>query len=57
MDIFKSDELFREGKVAMNPTGSAWAKLRSIRSSKVSDKLVFGLMPGLRGADGKIIRW
>ena len=58
MDIFKTDELFREGKVAMNIN---WIGLGETsldpKASKVSDKLVFGLMPGLRGADGKIIRW
>ncbi len=58
MDIFKSDELFREGKVAMNINwiGLGEASLDP-KTSKVSDKLVFGLMPGLRGADGKISRW
>ena len=58
MDIFKSDELFREGKVAMNIDwiGLGEASLDP-KTSKVSDKLVFGLMPGLRGGDGKIIRW
>jgi multiple sugar transport system substrate-binding protein len=58
MDIFKSDELFREGKVAMNLNwiGLGEASLDP-NTSKVSDKLVFGLMPGVRGADGKIIRW
>ena len=58
MDIFKSDELFREGKVAMNLDwiGLGEASLDP-KTSKVSDKLVFGMMPGLRGADGKIIRW
>jgi multiple sugar transport system substrate-binding protein len=58
MDIFKSDELFREGKVAMNLDwiGLGEASLDP-KSSKVSDKLVFGMMPGLRGADSKIIRW
>ena len=58
MDIFKSDELFREGKVAMNINwiGLGEASLDP-KTSKVSDKLVFGLMPGLRGADGKIVRW
>ncbi|WP_373505338.1 ABC transporter substrate-binding protein [Aestuariivirga sp.] len=58
MDIFKSDELFREGKVAMNLDwiGLGEASLDP-KSSKVSDKLVFGMMPGLRGPDGKIIRW
>ncbi len=58
MDIFVSDQLFREGKVAMNLDwiGLGEASLDP-KSSKVSDKLVFGMMPGLRGADGKIIRW
>ena len=58
MDIFVSDQLFREGKVAMNIDwiGLGEASLDP-NSSKVSDKLVFGMMPGLRGADGKIIRW
>ena len=58
MDIFKSDELFREGKVAMNIDwiGLGEASLDP-KTSKVSDKLVFGMMPGTRGADGKLIRW
>ncbi len=47
MDIFKSDELFREGKVAMNINwiGLGEASLDP-KSSKVADKLVFGQMPG-----------
>jgi multiple sugar transport system substrate-binding protein len=58
MDIFKSDELFREGKVAMNVDwiGLAEASLDP-KSSKVSDKLVFGLAPGTPGPDGKLVRW
>lgn len=58
MDIFKSDELFREGKVAMNVDwiGLGEASLDP-KTSKVSDKLVFGLMPGTIGADGKVVRW
>jgi multiple sugar transport system substrate-binding protein len=58
MDIFVSDQLFREGKVAMNVDwiGLGEASLDP-KSSKVADKLVFGMAPGLRGADGKIIRW
>jgi multiple sugar transport system substrate-binding protein len=58
MDIFKSDELFREGKVALNVDwiGLGEASLDP-KSSKVSDKLVFGMAPGTRGADGKIVRW
>ena len=58
MDIFKSDELFREGKVAMNVD---WIGLGEAspdpKSSKVADKLVFGMAPGTRGADGKMVRW
>ena len=47
MDIFKSDELFREGKVAMNVDwiGLGEASLDP-KTSKVADKLVFGQMPG-----------
>ena len=58
MDIFKSDELFREGKVAMNIDwiGLGEASLDA-KTSKVSDKLVFGMMPGTAGADGKLVRW
>jgi multiple sugar transport system substrate-binding protein len=58
MDIFKTDELFREGKVAMNID---WIGLGESsldpKASKVADKLVFGQMPGTMGPDGKIIRW
>ena len=58
MDIFVSDQLFREGKVAMNVDwiGLGEASLDP-KSSKVSDKLVFGMAPGVRGAGGKIVRW
>jgi multiple sugar transport system substrate-binding protein len=58
MDIFKSDELFREGKVAMNINwiGLGEASLDP-NTSKVSDKLVFGMMPGTAGSDGKMARW
>jgi multiple sugar transport system substrate-binding protein len=58
MDIFKTDELFRQGKVAMNVN---WIGLGEgsldPNTSKVSDKLVFGMMPGTKGADGKMVRW
>lgn len=58
MDIFKSDELFREGKVAMNVDwiGLGEASLDP-NTSKVADKLVVGMMPGTTGADGKMVRW
>jgi multiple sugar transport system substrate-binding protein len=58
MDIFKSDELFREGKVAMNVNWIGLAEgALDPKTSKVSDKLVFGMMPGTMGADGKMVRW
>lgn len=55
MDIFKSDELFRAGKVALNVdwVGLGEASLDP-KTSQVSDKLIFGKAPGLRGADGKL---
>ncbi len=51
MDIFKSDELFREGKVAMNIDwiGLGEASLDP-KTSKVSDKLVFGHGAGNHGS-------
>jgi multiple sugar transport system substrate-binding protein len=58
MDIFKTDELFREGKVAMNVEWIGFAE-SSINpsTSKVVGKIDFGLMPGTKGADGKLVRW
>jgi multiple sugar transport system substrate-binding protein len=58
MDIFKSDELFREGKVAMNVDwiGVGEASLDP-KTSKVVGKLVVGLAPGTPGPDGKLVRW
>jgi multiple sugar transport system substrate-binding protein len=58
MDIFKTDELFREGKVAMHVEWIGFAESTiNPQTSKVADKVAFAQMPGLRGADGKIIRW
>jgi multiple sugar transport system substrate-binding protein len=58
MDIFKTDELFREGKVAMNIEWIGFAESGiNPATSKVADKIAFGQMPGLKGADGKISRW
>src|SRR6185312_2216516 len=58
MDIFKIDELWREGKVAMNVNWIGFAE-SSINpsTSKVVGKIDFGLMPGTKDADGKIQRW
>src|SRR3954451_18950904 len=57
MDIFKSDELFREGKVAMNIDwiGVGEASLDP-KTSKVADKLVFGQAPGTM-VNGKNVKW
>ena len=57
MDIFKTDELFREGKVAINIQWIGFGESAITEAtSKVSDKLDFAMMPGLRGSDGKINR-
>jgi multiple sugar transport system substrate-binding protein len=58
MDIFKTDELFREGKVALNVNWIGFAESSiAPATSKVADKIAFALPPGKRGPDGKIIRW
>ena len=58
MDIFKTDELFREGKVAMNIQWIGFAESAiSPATSKVADKIAFAMAPGTRGEDGKLIRW
>ncbi|MGD9537305.1 MAG: ABC transporter substrate-binding protein [Alphaproteobacteria bacterium] len=58
MDIFKTDELFREGKVAANIQWIGFAETTiQPEMSKVADKVAFAMMPGLRGEDGKLIRW
>ncbi|HET7716949.1 MAG TPA: ABC transporter substrate-binding protein [Bauldia sp.] len=58
MDIFKTDELFREGKVAsiIQWIGFAESTINP-ETSKVADSVAFALAPGLKGADGKIVRW
>jgi multiple sugar transport system substrate-binding protein len=58
MDIFKIDELFREGKVAMNINWIGFAE-SSINpsTSKVVGNVAWALMPGTKGPDGKIVRW
>jgi multiple sugar transport system substrate-binding protein len=58
MDIFKIDELFREGKVAYNINWIGFAESAiSPQTSKVADKIAFAQAPGLRQPDGKIVRW
>ncbi len=57
LDIFKTDELFREGKVAINLEWIGFAE-SSINpaTSKVADKVAFSQLPGLK-TDKGIIRW
>ncbi len=57
MDIFKQDELFREGKVAymINWIGFAESSIDA-NTSKVSDKVDFAMAAGLKKADGSIDR-
>lgn len=58
MDIFKTDELFREGTVASNIQWIGFAESAiSPETSKVANDVAFALPPGLRGDDGEIIRW
>jgi multiple sugar transport system substrate-binding protein len=58
MDIFKTDELFREGKVASHIEWIGFAESTiNPATSKVHDKAAFAQAPGLKGADGKISRW
>ncbi len=58
MDIFKTDELFREGKVALNVNWIGFAESAiAPETSKVAGKIAFAQPPGVRGADGKIVRW
>ena len=57
MDIFKVDELFREGKVAwiLQWIGFAESAI-SAETSKVHDRVDFAMHPGLRMADGSLDR-
>ncbi len=58
MDIFKVDELFREGKIAYIIQWIGFGESAiTAKTSKVADKAAFGMMPGTKGADGKLIRW
>jgi multiple sugar transport system substrate-binding protein len=58
MDIFKVDELFREGKVAWIIQWIGFAESAiTPATSKVADKIAFAVHPGLREPDGKISRW
>jgi len=58
MGIFKTDELFREGKTAANIQWIGFGESAiSSETSKVHDKIDFAQMPGLRNSDGSIERW
>jgi multiple sugar transport system substrate-binding protein len=58
MDIFKTDELFREGKVASIIQWIGFAESAiTPETSKVADKIDFAMMPGTKDADGKLVRW
>jgi multiple sugar transport system substrate-binding protein len=58
MDIFKVDELFREGKVAwiIQWIGFGESTINP-QTSKVADKAAFAMHPGLRQPDGSLARW
>ena len=57
LDIFKSDELFREGKIAINLEWIGFAE-SSINpaTSKVADKVAFAQIPGLK-TDKGLVKW
>ena len=58
MDIFKVDELFREGKVAWIIQWIGFGESAiTPATSKVADKVNFARMPGLKQADGSIRNW
>ncbi len=57
MDIFVTDELFREGKVALNVNWIGFAESSiNPETSKVADSVMFGNPPGLRKEDGTVDR-
>jgi multiple sugar transport system substrate-binding protein len=58
MDIFVTDELFREGRTALNVNWIGFAESAiNPETSRVAESVVFASPPGLRGEDGEIIRW
>lgn len=58
MDIFKTDELFREGKVGYMIQWIGFAESTiSPQTSKVHDKVAFARHPGLKQPDGSIANW
>jgi len=58
MGIAQIDELFRAGKVAYEIEWVGFAESTiNPATSKVADKVAFAQSPGLRGKDGKLVRW
>jgi multiple sugar transport system substrate-binding protein len=58
MDVFKVDELFREGKVAWIVQWIGFGESTiTPATSKVAGKVAFAQQPGTRDSDGKLIRW
>jgi len=58
MDIFVTDELFREGRTALNVNWIGFAESSiNPETSKVAGNVMFGSPPGLKQADGSITRW
>jgi multiple sugar transport system substrate-binding protein len=58
MDPFKTDELFREGKLAYIIQWIGFGESTiTPKTSKVADKAAFAMMPGLKQPDGKLSRW
>ncbi|KQV23667.1 ABC transporter [Rhizobium sp. Root1203] len=58
MDIFKTNELFMQGKLASNIEWIGFAEsVLDSKTSKAAGKVAFSQMPALRGADGKSVRW
>lgn len=58
MDIFKTDELFREGKIALNVNWIGFAESAiNPETSKVASNIAFANMPGLKTESGEIVRW
>jgi multiple sugar transport system substrate-binding protein len=57
MDIFKTDELFREGKVASNIQWIGFAESTiNPDTSKVAGKVDFAMIPGTN-LNGKLVHW
>jgi multiple sugar transport system substrate-binding protein len=58
MDVMKVHELFGQGKVAWIIVYNTLAEtMVDPRTSKVADRAGFALHPGLRQADGSLVRW